>query len=103
MAKLPRVNTKQDAEAVFQRRLRIKLAVAAYAYEYKDDSIMSDGQFDEMCKQVDLSVTTGYRKLDNYFKKYFNPDTGMWVRAHPDKRGEKTIYIRYHKNDRPTK
>jgi len=98
MAKLPKVNTRHDDEAVFQRRLRIKLSVAAYAYEYKNDSIISDAEFDELSKQVDLSINTGYRKLDNFFKKYFNPDTGMWVRAHPDKHGLEFIYKRYFKD-----
>jgi hypothetical protein len=54
-------------------RLRIKLCVAAYAYEVENDSIMSDHEFDEKCKSVNLNVSTGNRKLDNWFKKNFDP------------------------------
>jgi len=82
-----------------ERRLRIRLSVAAYAYEYENDSIMSDAEFDGLCKQVNLEQGTGYRKLDNYFRKEFMPDTGMWVRKHPDKRGLATIYHRYYKGE----
>ena len=52
-------------------RRRIRLSVAAYAYEYKNDSIMSDALFDEMSNAVDTSVITGNRKMDNFFKKHF--------------------------------
>jgi hypothetical protein len=79
-----------------QIRLRIKLSVAAYAYEYRNNSIMSDAEFDEMSYLVDTSIATGNRKLDNFFKKHFEPATGMWVRKHPDKKGLVNIYERYY-------
>lgn len=78
-------------------RRRIRLSVAAYAYEYKNDSIMSDVLFDEMSCIVDTSVTTGNCKMDNFFKKHFDPATGMWIRQHPDKAGLENIYQRYFK------
>ena len=53
-----------------ERRRRIRLSVAAYAYEVHDDSVMSDGEFDKECLLVDISQTTGNRKLDNFFKNY---------------------------------
>jgi hypothetical protein len=80
-----------------QIRLRIRLSVAAYAYEYKDDSIMSDAEFDRLSYLIDTSIATGNRKLDNFFKKHFEPATGMWVRKHPDKAGLVNIYERYFK------
>jgi hypothetical protein len=79
-----------------QTRLRIKLSVAAYAYEYRNNSVMSDAEFDEMSYLVDTSIATGNRKLDNFFKKHFEPATGMWVRKHPDKKGLVNIYERYY-------
>ena len=82
-----------------QIRIRIRLSVAAYAYEYKNTSIMSDAQFDWLSKQVDTTVYTGYRKLDNFFKKHFESDTGMWVRKHPDKQGLRTIYEKYYNKE----
>jgi hypothetical protein len=77
-------------------RNRIRLAVAAYAYEYCHDSIMSDHEFDELSLKIDPEAMTGDTKLDDYFKKHFEPATGMWVRQHPDKQGLRTAYERYH-------
>jgi hypothetical protein len=88
---------KYRPEETKERRLRIRLSVAAYAYEYENDSIMSDAEFDDLCKQVNLEQGTGYRKLDSYFRKEFIPDTGMWIRKHPDKQGLANIYHRYYK------
>jgi hypothetical protein len=57
---------------------------------------MSDAEFDEMSYLVDTGIATGNRKLDNFFKKHFEPATGMWVRKHPDKKGLVNIYERYY-------
>jgi hypothetical protein len=92
------VPVKYRPEEVEERRLRIKLSVAAYAYEYEDDSIISDAEFDTLCKKVNLEQGTGYKALDNYFKKQFKPDTGMWIRKHPDKAGLTNLYYRYYKD-----
>lgn len=83
-----------------ERRSRIRLAVAAYAYEIKNDNIMSDHDFDELSKCIDLSVSTGEDKLDAFFRRYFEPATGMWVRKHPNKTGLERIY-RMLKQQRP--
>lgn len=69
-----------------QTRLRIKLAIAAYAYEINNDSIMSDADFDEKCLEVDTSIETGNTELDDFFKKEFDPSTGQWIHKHPEKR-----------------
>ena len=65
-------------------RNRIRLSLAAYAYEYKDDPIMSDDEFDSLAKKINVDKSTGNRKLDNFFKKHFETDTGMWIRKHPE-------------------
>lgn len=80
-----------------ERWRRIRLSVAAYAYEYEDDSIMSDAAFDSLSQHINLSVDTGNPKLDNFFRENFNPDTGMWVRKHPEKSKLKHIYDTYWK------
>jgi len=67
-----------------ERRRRIRLAVAAYAYEIMDDPIMSDHDFDRLSEQVETHVSTGNRRLDKFFKDHFEPASGMWVRKHPD-------------------
>lgn len=71
--------TKEEIE----RRRRILLSVWAYAYEYLGESLVSDAVFDEECKKVDLSVSTGNKKMDKWFKKHFTAFTGMWVTHHP--------------------
>ena len=93
----PKPTTVKAIKKSEQIRLRIRLAVAAYSYEYYDDSIMSDAEYDRLSLLVDTSVSTGNRKMDTFFKKRFNPDTGQWVRFHPEKRGLENIYHRYYK------
>ena len=62
-----------------ERANRIRLAVYAYAYEYESTSLISDGEFDELSKKIDLTIYTGNSKMDKWFKKNFEPDTGMWI------------------------
>lgn len=83
-----------------QRWLRIRLAIAAYAYELRADSIMTDAEFDSLSLEVDTSVKTGRRKLDNFFAKHFSPDTGGWVHHHPELRKVAALYDT-HWRDRP--
>ena len=78
-------------------RNRIRLSVAAYAYEYMDDPIMSDTEFDQLALKINPNEKTGNRKLDNFFKKHFMPDTGMWIHQHPEKEKLKYIYKEYYK------
>ena len=78
-------------------RNRVRLSVAAYAYEFENTSIMTDAEFDRLCQQIDVSVTTGNEVLDKFFKKHFDKSTGMWVRSHPDIVGLKRIYNDFYK------
>ena len=78
-------------------RNRIILSVAAYAYEYMDDPIMSDTDFDKLALKINPNEKTGNRKLDNFFKEHFMPDTGMWIHKHPEKEKLKYIYKEYYK------
>tara|TARA_B100000579_G_scaffold193422_1_gene158073 strand:+ start:686 stop:946 length:261 start_codon:yes stop_codon:yes gene_type:complete len=78
-------------------RNRIRLSLAAYAYEYKDDPIMSDDEFDSLAKKINVNEKTGNRKLDNFFKKHFETDTGMWIRKHPELNKIDFIYQKYRK------
>ena len=80
-----------------ERRLRIKLSVAAYAYEYKNESIMSDAEFDKLCLQINKTVDTGHKVCDNYFKQHFDPSTGQWIRKHPELDKIAKLYERYYK------
>ena len=79
-------------------RNRIRLSIAAYAYEFKDDQIMSDAEFDELALKIKPEEKTGNLKLDNFFKKHFQPDTGMWIRVHPELGKLDYIYTTYFKD-----
>ena len=41
-------------------RNRIKLSVAAYAYEFKGDSIMTDHEYDELSRKINPSEEITY-------------------------------------------
>jgi hypothetical protein len=78
-----------------QRRIRIRLTLAAYAYEFKNNSTMSDAEFDELSKQVDVFQRTGNDVLDDFFEKEFETDTGQWIQKHPDLPGVDALYFRW--------
>jgi len=78
------LNNVYSEEASEQRKLRILVSVAAYAYEKESISIISDEQFDEMCRQIKPKVKTGHPVLDQFFQEEFSPDTGMWIHKHPE-------------------
>lgn len=60
------------------------VSVAAYAYEYLNDPIMSDAKFDRMCQRIDVERSTGNKKMDRWFRENFDPSTGIWVHEHPN-------------------
>lgn len=80
-------------------RNRIKLAIAAFSYEYRDDPIISDAEFDELSRSINPEVTTGNSKLDSFFKNSFHPDTGMWIHQHPELRKLEVLYNKYYKGN----
>ena len=80
-----------------ETRNRIKLSVAAYAYEFKDNPIMSDADFDELASKIDTSVSTTNPRLDYFFAQNFQPDTGMWIHKHPELSKIDYLYERYYK------
>lgn len=67
-----------------ERHRRIKLSVCAYAYERMNTSLISDHEYDRLCLEVDLSVSTGHAKLDAWWRENFDPSTGQWVSRHPN-------------------
>lgn len=79
-----------------QIKLRIKLSLAAYTYELLDTSIISDTEFDALCKQVDLKINTGNQKLDRFFKNHFDPSTGQWIHKHPELDKLAVLYNKYY-------
>lgn len=90
MGKFSRSDIEQE------RFNRIRVAAAAYAYEFLDDPIMSDAEFDSLCHKIRPDVSTveprhrrlserrRIERLDDFFRTTFSPHTGQWVRQHPD-------------------
>ena len=78
-------------------RNRIKLSVAAYAYEFVGDSIMSDHEYDELSRKINPNEKTGNDMMDKFFQTQFQPDTGMWGRGHPEVKKLEYLYKKYYK------
>lgn len=93
---LPGTNIKNIVEHV--RHDRIKIAVAAWAYEKGYRPIMSDADYDSLSARVDQqrNVATGNHRLDRFFQRHFTRDTGLWIHKHPDLRGIENIYARFY-------
>jgi hypothetical protein len=68
-----------------ETRNRIRLSLAAYAYEVMCVSIISDEEFDTLAKSIDLSIDTRRPDLDKWFRENFEPHTGMWIYSHPER------------------
>ena len=81
-----------------ERRRRILVSVAAYAYECRDDPIMSDHMYDHWAEQIDVSIDTGHPVLDEFFRTEFSPMTGIWIRDHPEIDKVEATWERYYRN-----
>lgn len=68
------------------------MAVWAYAYEFESDNLVEDHVFDAKCMKIDVSISTDRPDLDEFFRKNFEPHTGMWIRKHPNVPRLKAIY-----------
>lgn len=66
-----------------ERQRRICVALWAYAYEYMSEPIVDDAKFDKTCQEIDVSISTENKEMDEWFKKEFSPDTGQWITKHP--------------------
>lgn len=75
---------------------RIKVSVAAYAYEVCNESIISDKDFDTLCGRINPDTPTGNEVLDRFFKEEFDPSTGLWVWNHPDFEKLEELYNKYY-------
>ena len=79
-----------------ERRNRIRLSVAAFAYECMGDSIMSDAEYDRLAYSIRPQVMTGRFNLDAFFLSRFSPDTGMWIHDHPELAKVRDTYERHY-------
>ncbi|WP_159953220.1 hypothetical protein [Rhizobium sp. 18065] len=82
-------------EIAKETRHRILVAVAAYAYEFLSESILSDHEFDAMALAIRPEMKTArpwhtpdqkrrVAKLDKFFRTQFHADTGQWIHRHPE-------------------
>lgn len=81
-------------EVEVERRNRIRLSVWAYAYEMLDDPLVPDALFDETARSIRPQEATGHKRLDAFFATEFAPDTGMWIRQHPE---QAKLFHLYHR------
>lgn len=75
-----------------ETRRRIRVAVAAWAYEVHNDPIMTDAEFDALACSICVDRSTLRSEMDLWFSLNFNPSTGVWVHQHPDRKGLERIY-----------
>lgn len=79
-----------------ERRNRIRIAVYAYAYEFRDESLVSDSEYDDLARRINPSLFTGNPTLDAFFMLHYTPDSGMWIHKHPDLAGVERILTTYY-------
>lgn len=85
-----RVSTPEDIKTEIHNRLWV--ALAAYAYEIENTSIISDAEFDALAVSIRPEISTGNAELDNFFRTEFDPCTGSWIYCHPGLNRLKEIY-----------
>jgi hypothetical protein len=97
--------TKQELE----RSKRIRLSVAAFAYEFTGEITLTDQEYERLAYSIDREVATWTdqtdkrqvkhsKKCDEFFKESFQPYTGQWIWQHPGLKGIEAIYRRVHAN-----
>jgi len=95
----PAVNNLHTPAAVIERRNRIRLTIAAYAYEAGglpdvDILLMTDAEFDALALAILPQQATGHPVLDEFFRTKFDPCTGSWIWDHPELDKVKHAYAR---------
>ena len=80
-----------------ERRNRIRVSVAAYAYELQNDIVMEDAEFDALARLIQPKIPTGNETLDRFFRKEFQSHTGHWIHRHPDLIGVHRTWLRWKK------
>ena len=75
-----------------ERRIRMRLCVAAYAYEIAGAPVIDDSTYDALALQSDVTVQTGH--LDDWWQREFQPHTGQWIHTHPELRRVGELFMR---------
>jgi len=86
------------SEIEIERRNRIRLSLAAYEYElgpFKCNGLdMPDCLWDALALSIRPEMSTGHPVMDKFFREVFSPDTGCWVRRHPELEKLVNLYSR---------
>lgn len=75
-----------------ERRIRIRLCVAAYAYEIAGAPLIDDAAFDALAMQSNVTIQTG--RHDAWWSQCFKPYTGSWIHSHPELTRVAQLYMR---------
>ena len=81
MPKRPKTCTEDAIKTEIHNRMWV--ALAAYAYEVKNHSIISDAEYDALALSIRPEICTGNAELDAFFRTEFAHYTGSWVHQHP--------------------
>ena len=88
--------TYKPSEVEIEIRNRIRLSLAAYEYElgpFKCNGVdLPDGVWDRLALSIRPEIATGHKVMDEFFREVFSPDTGCWVRRHPELDKLATLY-----------
>ena len=74
-------------------RNRVRLTVAAYAYEFFNTQLMTDHEFDALALSINPRISTGNDKLDEFFRTEFVTFSGVWIHNHPDLDSTRKAYM----------
>lgn len=66
------------------KRRRIRIALFAFAYELIGEALIKDEEYDRLAREVDYTSPTDNPTLDKFYLNEYTPDSGMWVRKHPE-------------------
>ena len=89
---LKKATDKQEESIGKEIRNRIRLSLASYSYEFHDDSLMTDAEYDKLSREINPNEKTGNELIDRFFREEFMVDSGMWIRRHPELDKLKLIY-----------
>lgn len=79
-------------KAKYQKFVRTRLAIFAFAYEFRSNSLIGDKEYDELSLLVDPAIETDNPELDKFFREHYHPATGQWIHSHPQLAGIERIY-----------
>ena len=78
-------------------RNRILISVYAYAYEFLDESLIDDYEYDKLAQEIDVNISTNNMMLDKFFNDCYVSYSGSWILKHPEIEKIVEIYNKYFK------